>query len=260
MPRRLTIDEFIVMLHYIDVVVGDVVIGDYHSLQCVSKVIRASCREYRCQVQQARPLRPYSVREENLNDLRDLVGLRMLNLEVCTLLRDLSPLSSLTGLQTLNINVCPSLKSLSPLSHLSMLRQLTLRYTTLELSVLSHLVNLEVLDIGCSSIQDLSLLTKLTGLKELQLDSCWEVTSLSPLANTTTNIEKLSLERSWNIRDIVPLASFTALKELNLTFCSCSLRPLSSLIGLRTLHLTDVPKWILDQDLSTLTALREIVL
>lgn len=106
-----------------------------------------------------------------------------------------------------------------------------------DLSPLSKLTGLGGLWIYVNPISNLSPLANLTRLKQLNLGIC-EISDIRPLTNLT-NLERLWLHHN-QIQDITPLANLTNLTELWLTGNRIvDIRPIANLTGLEILRIHD---------------------
>ena len=148
------------------------------------------------------------------------MGLKQLDLSVCSQLKDVSGLSSLMGLKQLDLSVCSQLKDVSGLSSLTGLQQLSLS--------------------ECSQLKDVSGLSSLTGLQQLYLRGCSELKDVSGLSNLT-GLQQLSLSECSQLKDVSGLSSLTGLQQLDLSECSQlkDVSGLSSLTGLQQLNVRD---------------------
>ena len=103
------------------------------------------------------------------------------------------------------------------------------------LSPLSGLTSLEVLNLGSNDISDVSPLSDLTNLTTLFLDNNW-LSDVSPLSGLT-NLTTLSLNNN-NISNVSPLSGLTNLTTLSLDNNNIyDVSPLSGLTNLTTLSL-----------------------
>jgi internalin A len=134
---------------------------------------------------------------EELGQLRNL---KIVRLDGCAAMTDLSVLSGLTSLWSLDLSNCIGVH---------------------DLSVLGHLTALEVLDLSwCASLRDLSALCKLTALRSLNLYACIGVTDLSALSGLTA-LQELDLSRCVNVRCFRPLCPLLGnLTTLHLYRCA----------------------------------------
>ena len=106
------------------------------------------------------------------------------------------------------------------------------------LCTLAPLQNLTLLDIGESSIEDISPLSSSTKLKTLNLGKCRELRSVAALASCL-DLESLDLHQV-QLLDIAPLALLTKLSHLNLEKARVSsndLSPLQPLLQLQELNI-----------------------
>ena len=166
---------------------------------------------------------------------------------------DLSLLARFKRLQTLDL-YSEKAQDLSPLSKLTGLTHLTLEAPCEDLSPLSSLPRLQVLHILQANICDLSSLAKLTQLRELYLTDTPE--DLSPLS-TRTALQVLVIDS--NIRNVSFLAKMTGLRTLALIDPSVrDLSPLSGLVNLRYLDLSELGTASTPTDLSPLSGLTSL--
>lgn len=162
---------------------------------------------------------------------------------------DLSPLSGLTGLTELSIYGSDNdYGNLSILSEMTQLTSLTISGSSEvplnNFKSLSELTNLKSLQIYYGAeLKSLEGLENLTELTELRIN-CGNA-----LFDTTTPLKKLTklktLELPYFIYntgiyvDLSGLSGMTALEELRISMPIKSLEPLSSLTGLKSLHIDD---------------------
>lgn len=193
------------------------------------------------------------------NRLKQISGIKTLDLSFNPLLVSLEPLSQLTALEDLNISNTPvnditplrnlskintlSLSStlvtdLSPLQYLSNIRELYLHETAInDISVLAHLRNLEKLFAFNTAIRDISALEKLSKMTVLraghtnieQLDAIKNLTELKILEVNQTPISSLN-----------PVAGLIHLQQLNIDQTNVAdLSPLSNMNELNLLQLNE---------------------
>ena len=154
----------------------------------------------------------------NLDTLSALKKLNRLDLSR-TEITDLTSLSELTELTDLDLHYCQGTIDLSVLSGLNNLTQLNLGGTeATSLAALAGFTNLNKLDLSRIEINDLTPLSKLTNLVDLNLYLCTLNCDPSPLANLK-NLTVLNLS-STEITNITALSGLTNLSELNLESCS----------------------------------------
>ena len=131
------------------------------------------------------------------------------------------------------------IKGISPLQGLMQLTHLGLGSTNLsdsDLSLLSALTSLVVLDLGVNQISDLSPLSTLTSLTYLGLGDN-QISDVSPLS-ALTSLTKLDLQYN-QISDLTPLAGMISLRDINLINNPLSdLSPLSNLTNLEVLDIS----------------------
>lgn len=168
------------------------------------------------------------VEENPATDIEYLAELT--NLEELAIWGDfasLKPLSSLTKLSTL---ICDgSVKNPQELQLFPKLKILSCGYTDtiLDLSFVKVMENLESLSVRVSSLSDISELTNIHKLKELDIYKS-KVTDLGPLSKlplTFLNIQDTPVE------NLTPLQNLSTLEELNMNFTN-----VKTLDALRNLH------------------------
>lgn len=115
--------------------------------------------------------------------------------------------------------------------------------------------NAEYLCLDCNGIEDIRLLSSLSGLRELKLSGCKDIDDFSPL-QYLSDLERLDLSFS-SVRDIGFLFSLVNLKRLSLNFCQeiKDFSPLSSLVNLRELGL----KLCINDDFRFLSNLNNLI-
>jgi len=138
------------------------------------------------------------------NQIRDLTPFKALtNLETLGVgnnpIRDLTPLTSLPKLRQLSIgtnqaNKMPLISDIDPIAEMTQLRVLNIVgfREGLDISPLTKLTGLELLNLGYNNISDITLLSGLVNLKNLFL---WgnQISDVSPLVGLT-HLRKLHLE------------------------------------------------------------------
>ena len=163
----------------------------------------------------------------DLGPLARLPSLRALTLSQCGVC-DLSPLSAMPALQSVDLSLHTSLDKLTALGELAQLRALHLRdmpgTSIAWISTVPHLAELTVSN--CPNLKDLAALGSLTSLQTLDL-SMTPVVDLSPLTSMR-ELRQLDL-LCTDVRSIAPLGALTKMEELNLMMA-----PLENLVGLAT--------------------------
>jgi len=109
----------------------------------------------------------------------------------------------------------------------------------IDLSLLTRLRNLTNLNLrGCSNIGDICPLASLKSLTSLDLSACRAVTDLGPVAGLV-KLTNLKLYSCRSISDLSPLVTLRNLENLDLSSCKSvtDIRPLSSLTCLKSLNL-----------------------
>ncbi|MDD4409334.1 MAG: leucine-rich repeat domain-containing protein [Candidatus Pacebacteria bacterium] len=141
---------------------------------------------------------------------------------------------------------------------LGCLEEVDITYTSLgNISELSRLDNLKVLNLQSNNIYDLSPLSNMKRLRILNLNENFGISNLSPLSKMTT-LEKLYLSYA-NVTDISPLSGLVNLNELGLSWTKVKdVSPLKPLINLKTLYTRNVP--ILSENLKTLRDNTDLVI
>ncbi len=189
----------------------------------------------------------------SLEGLENLNRLEELNLE-SNQVRDLTPLHALKKLSYLNLrnNNIIHLDSVGfgALEGVA-IRRLNLQHNALEngnekpvklsdISMLSHLGNLEELELRDNEISDLSPLIKLNKLKKLDLRDN-QITDITPISRLI-NLKKLNL-RGNKISNLSALSNLKNLNYLNIhsNYEVKSLEPVEKLTGLQTLIVRNVP-------------------
>lgn len=189
-------------------------------------------------------------RLEGIEALRHLVFLNLENNRV----EDLSPLATLTKLRELNLGnnnitdlekICFGALSRLPLRTLNLSHNVTrmknggeIRLS--EVSLLGSLTALEKLELRDNHIEDISPLSSLKNLCLADLRGN-RITDITPLAGLTA-LKELNL-RDNDLVDLSPLAGLSNLEYLNIHSNTriASIAPLSSLTGLQTLIMRNVP-------------------
>ncbi len=175
----------------------------------------------------------------------------------------LKGIQCLTGLRELTLHSSDGLSDLGPLSGLSTLRKLSIVWCAItDLSPLSSLTGLVELDLSENYyITDISALSDLTALTRLILNDALDddiniIHDLSPLSDM---VAMESLDISWNrINDIGPLSNMTGLVELNATGPMISdISPLAGMTRLTDL-IIDANDIVDISPLSVLTSLERL--
>ncbi len=112
---------------------------------------------------------------ENMDDLKNVVGLQSLALSNCPTLQNADVLKGLTGLQMLDLSEWTALQNVNALKGLTTLQEINLTNCTALQNVddLKDLTALQLLNLRfCRSLQNVDGIKGLTGLKELNLYSC----------------------------------------------------------------------------------------
>lgn len=129
---------------------------------------------------------------------------------------------------------------------------------------LAHVCNcasLESLYVETLKSDELGRVGKLPSLKVLSIDSCSQIDSLDELRDIR-NLEGLAIINFRNVREINPLSELTNLRQLAVAgglwtrMKIESLRPLSPLLNLKYLHLTNLKAE--DESLRPLAELRQL--
>jgi hypothetical protein len=110
-----------------------------------------------------------------------------------------------------------------------------------DITVLGKLTRLQELDLSwCKSLVYIGALSGLTGLKELNLMDCSSLTDITVLGKLT-GLQMLDLTGCSSLTDITVLGKLTGLQELDLSWCKSLvyIGALSGLTGLKELNLMD---------------------
>ena len=151
-------------------------------------------------------------------------------------LRDLTGLEYAMNLEELSLENTGIVSDLTPLSNLTSLRVLNVANNQIsDIRPLAGLIDLRTLDLSDNPFEDLTSLTNLMGLKKLIL-TYKQVSNLKPLA-TLIGLTYLDLKHN-RISDLNPLANLTALETLRLdSNMITNITPLMNLTALKTLRL-----------------------
>jgi internalin A len=126
-----------------------------------------------------------------------------------------------------------------------------------DMSVLSKLTNLTQLDLGqCTSLRDVSSLSKLTNLTQLDLSFCHSLSDVRDLSGLT-NLTRLGLVFCWGLRNVRGLSKLTNLILLNLRECT-NLEDVRDLSGLTSLTQLDLSSCDNLRDVSVLSQLTNL--
>lgn len=175
--------------------------------------------------------RPHELTDQDLRHCRTLVAEQ-------TGISHLPPILALTQLHALDIAI-NDIQVTKELEELRYLRHLDVQETGVKLSVLSGLVNLELLNIARNSVADLSPISQLTQLKSLKA-SHNTFTDLRPLAGMV-KLKQLDIEHT-PVVDLSPLEALTELEFLSITGTKVlQVHVLHNLPKLKTVHLEGIP-------------------
>ena len=135
---------------------------------------------------------------ENLDALKDLIGLQKLFLHGCTALKNVDALKELSSLQKLDLGGCYALKNLDGLKDLAELQVLNL--------------------IGCPALQNLDGLKGLTRLQKLFLYDCPALQN-ADVFNALIGLQKLELRSCHALQNVEGLKYLAGLQEILLMDC-----------------------------------------
>ncbi|MET4922270.1 leucine-rich repeat domain-containing protein [Streptomyces sp. PSRA5] len=199
----------------------------------------------------------------DLTPLAEYTWLISLDLGGCSGIDDLTPLGRLTALESLRLHRCRKVKDIGPLLKLRVLRRLDLSMTGVQsvaglgaalpgleslslqgcrglrdIRPLSGLRRLATLDLGWTGIKDLSALTDVGAITELDLTSCAHLTTLQGIAEMP-RLRVLRMDKVRRLRSLDGLGHHPDVTELILTECDelQDLRAIAGLPGLTTLEL-----------------------
>ena len=181
--------------------------------------------------------------------LAEIQGLTSLTIRSWPENVDISVLAKLTNLTSLNLGFYQgNIESLSPLSQLSMLSKLsklTICFRRpVDLSPLSALANLTELDLYyCSNVSDLSPLHKLKGLTRLALSGAATDNDLRIIVeNNHQTLMSLNIGKDSKVSDLRPVSKLSNLVSLDISGQEISdLSPLAGLSKLNRLTLKNCP-------------------
>jgi Leucine-rich repeat (LRR) protein len=129
-----------------------------------------------------------------------------------------------------------------------------------DITVLGKLTGLQTLYLGgCSSLTDITALGRLTGLRTLYISECSSVQDITALGKLT-GLQTLDLGGCSSVQDITALGTLTGLQRLNLWGCTSltDIGALSGLTGLQRLNLIGCSSIKDITALGTLTGLKEL--
>ncbi|CCD11936.1 unnamed protein product [Trypanosoma congolense IL3000] len=204
-----------------------------------------------------------------VEDLHGCCALVKLSLSGCNSLTDITTLSAVKTLETLNLRYCSKLSlGVGALATLPRLHTLALTGTIIDDAVLEEVcksTSLLTLDLSyCIRLTDVSALSALPTLRELDIDGCRSITvgldslgglpqfCMAKCASTritdacvriigkSKSLTVLSLPHCGYLSDITPLASITTLETLELRGCSWITKGLGSLSALPVLCTLDL--------------------
>ena len=156
------------------------------------------------------------VQEDFVTDLSPIaanVNLKKISIEE-TPIRDFSVISQFEHLEEVNLNDIPFDVDFSFLSTHNLKEFTSWGNTILDLTVITHMTNLTVLDLCGSELTDISPLSELPNLKSLYLrtNNISDISSIAKLPNLT----RLNLDQN-NITDLSQLSEMTQLTWLRVT-------------------------------------------
>ncbi|MFC8074401.1 leucine-rich repeat domain-containing protein [Streptomyces sp. NPDC057307] len=199
----------------------------------------------------------------DLTPLAEYTQLNSLDLGGCSGVDDLTPLTALTALESLRLHRCRKVKDIGPLLKLRALRRLDLSMTGVasvsglgaalpdleslslqgcrglrDIRPLGGLRRLAALDLGWTGIKDLSALTDVGAVTELDLTSCTHLTTLKGI-DAMPRLRVLRMDKVRRLRSLDGLGHHPDVTELILTECDelTDLRAIAGLPGLGTLEL-----------------------
>ncbi|MDD3818297.1 MAG: CotH kinase family protein [Actinomycetota bacterium] len=178
-----------------------------------------------------------NIRNCDIPDISFIAGLtklKELDLRYNNDVVDISALSNLKELEYLDLYSNKYVESIAPIADLANLKTLIIEnlYRINDIELLGNLKNLQILDMHDCRVQDISFISRLTNLKELNL-SYNNARDFSPLGNLN-NLEILDLS-STGITDLSSLKNVTSLKELDLRDNS-GIKDISALSNLKELE------------------------
>lgn len=152
---------------------------------------------------------------QDISALRRMRYLKTLNLGSNDV-TDLAPLADLHRLANLYLHGNKNIRALLPLENLSQLRILTLDNVPVgdQAAVLGDKLNLKELSIAGGQLRDISPLRRLRGLTRLNLRDN-DIVDLEPLSGLA-NLRDLDLQSNQNVSSILPLAGLARLEALDL--------------------------------------------
>ncbi len=132
---------------------------------------------YREMLHHLRPteLQVYQIKDESLDALKGLTGLKKLAIFGCAALRNVDALKGLTSLQELHLAGCSTLQNVDALAGLTALQVLNLAncLTLQKVDALAGLTSLQELNLrNCPALKNADVLNALTRLNRLDLSSC----------------------------------------------------------------------------------------
>jgi Leucine-rich repeat (LRR) protein len=206
----------------------------------------------------------YHITDADLNALRTLTSLRVLDLSSCHELSDLSALAELTDLRELSVAHNARVHDLTPLRHLRLLQTLSVQGCNIDdedvwsLSNATELVTLNLR--SCAHVTDRGLqgLAALTKMRTLDLHGCRALTDqgLKALAKMQ-ELDTLILSDCEHVLHLEALTPLTTLRVLKIDQCALTdqgLHSIGQLPALNSLSLTQCPA-VTDAGLSSLHGL-----
>jgi hypothetical protein len=164
-------------------------------------------------------------------------------------IRDVEPLHKLIGLSVLDVRLNP-IKDITPLMSLINLRRFDISGMATyiadptsahaNIDAVSYMVNLEILNVGSTYVEDLGPVAGLFWLEELQLfdDRFTDLSPLKPLQR----LRVLDVSSNPQLEDLAPVASLAALEEIEISRTKVKDQtPLAGLGRLKTIWREGLP-------------------
>lgn len=204
-------------------------------------------------------------RISNIDALSGMTEFTKLNLSGCEGISNIDALSGMTKLTELNLSGCEGISSIDALSGMTELTALDLSncYGISNIDALSGMTKLTSLKIDTRRVTDISTLTKLASLKELELlvDIQNRPANLDILSSLT-GVEALSITFNMGDFDAGILSGMSGLKDLTLHAINGhteNLSGLAALPNLTSLHLFNVDsRYDNLEELAALESLKEL--
>ena len=177
----------------------------------------------------------------NIKDIKPLAGMAELeSLDIAmTGVSDLEPVKTMPKLRRLNLYACKAVTDLAPLANNATITWLNLYMVVpKDWAPVSTLANLEYLNVAFSELKDLSLVTKLSKLQEVDASWSKQLKDIKALAQLKGLLRLQCID--CPITDLKPLAGLKGMTSIGISGTAVAdLKPIS---GMPALQMLDVQR------------------